>query len=325
MRKLNTKLTLAIIFSFFVATLIPRLLVRFFNIKVPSEFIDSPIVLIGGLISAFLALSLFALISNFVFMKRIKALQEATQRVQSGQYNQPIDGQGSDELSSLIHTFNDMQQALSSNQYLNQEFVRNMSHQFKTPLTVMSSLIQGMEGDEKIKDRLLDEIDQLASLTSTLLTLSKVDSLEHLVIKPFDVNELIRRLIISKQPLWERKNLEWDVSDNTVMLASYDPYIHEMVSNLCDNMIQYAYPNTTLTIHIESHFQGVNLIFSNHGPSLSQDEMDHMFDLFYKGSQSSGSGVGLNLVRSILHRLKGEMSIASNETLTTFTIYLPQL
>lgn len=144
MKKLNTKLAIAIIFSSFVATLIPRVLVRFFNVKVPVEFVDSPVVLIGGLLSAFLALSLFALISNFIFMKRIKQLQAATERVKQGHYTLSIEDHGNDELSSLIHTFNDMQQALASNQYLNREFIRNMSHQYKTPLTIMSSLIQGM-------------------------------------------------------------------------------------------------------------------------------------------------------------------------------------
>lgn len=325
MKKLNTKLVLAIVFSFFVATLIPRLLVRVFKVAVPVEFVDSPVVLIGGLLSAFIALSLFALISNVIFMKRIKTLQEATLRVQQGQYNQLIEEHGNDEISSLIQTFNDMQQALSSNQYLNQEFIRNMSHQFKTPLTVMSSLIQSMETEEKIKDRLLEEIDQLASLTSTLLTLSKVDSLEHLVIKPFDVNELIRRLVISKQPLWEKKDLEWDVSEDSVWLSSYAPYVYEMFSNLIDNMIQYAYLNTLLSIEVVKQNNIVSITFSNRGPSLTQDEMEHMFELFYKGSQSSGSGVGLNLVKSILNRLKGEMSITSNEERTTFKITLPQL
>jgi signal transduction histidine kinase len=325
MRKLNTKLTLAILFSFFVATLIPRLIIRILNVRVPTEFVDNPMVLVGGLISAFLALSLFALISNFIFMRRIKTLQAATLRVQSGQYNQLIQEHGNDELSALIHTFNDMQQALSSNQYLSQEFVRNMSHQFKTPLMIMSSLIQGLETEDKVKDRLLEEIDQLASLTSTLLTLSKVDSLEHLVIKPFDVNEMIRRLIISKQPLWEKKSLEWDVSEGSISLSSYAPYVYEMVSNLCDNMIQYAFPSSTITIEILKQHHSVTLTFSNHGPSLTQEEMDHMFELFYKGHQSSGSGVGLNLVKSILNRLKGEMSISSNEERTTFKITLPQL
>ena len=325
MKKLNTKLAIAIIFSFFVATLIPRVLVRFFNVKVPVEFVDSPVVLIGGLLSAFLALSLFALISNFIFMKRIKQLQAATERVKHGNYTHLIEDHGNDELSSLIHTFNDMQQALFSNQYLNREFIKNMSHQYKTPLTIMSSLIQGMNENEPLKHRLLEEIDQLSSLTSTLLTLSKVDSLEHLTLSASNISELIRRQIISKQPLWEVKGCEWEFEESEeCIITTYEPYVYEMVSNLIDNMIHYAYQHSTLKVKTSLQDHECVLTFSNHGPQLTQDEKEHMFDLFYKGQLSSGSGVGLNLVKSILQRLNGSMSIESNEMETSFMITLPR-
>ena len=325
MKKLNTKLAIAIIFSFFVATLIPRVLVRFFNVKVPVEFVDSPVVLIGGLLSAFLALSLFALISNFIFMKRIKQLQAATERVKHGNYTHLIEDHGNDELSSLIHTFNDMQLALSSNQYLNREFIKNMSHQYKTPLTIMSSLIQGMNENEPLKQRLLEEIDQLSSLTSTLLTLSKVDSLEHLTLSASNISELIRRQIISKQPLWEVKGCEWEFEESEeCIITTYEPYVYEMVSNLIDNMIHYAYQHSTLKVKTSLQDHECVLTFSNHGPQLTQDEKEHMFDLFYKGQHSSGSGVGLNLVKSILQRLNGSMSIESNEMETSFMITLPR-
>lgn len=325
MKKLNTKLAIAIIFSFFVATLIPRVLVRFFNVKVPVEFVDSPVVLIGGLLSAFLALSLFALISNFIFMKRIKQLQAATERVKHGNYTHLIEDHGNDELSSLIHTFNDMQLALSSNQYLNREFIKNMSHQYKTPLTIMSSLIQGMNENEPLKQRLLEEIDQLSSLTSTLLTLSKVDSLEHLTLSASNISELIRRQIISKQPLWEVKGCEWEFEESEeCIITTYEPYVYEMVSNLLDNMIHYAYQHSTLKVKTALQDHECVITFSNHGPQLTQDEKDHMFDLFYKGQHSSGSGVGLNLVKSILQRLNGSMNIESNEMETSFMITLPR-
>jgi len=325
MRKLNTKLAIAIIFSFFVSTLIPRVLVRFFNVKVPVEFVDSPVVLIGGLLSAFLALSLFALISNFIFMKRIKQLQAATERVKQGHYTQSIEDHGNDELSSLIHTFNDMQQALASNQYLNREFIRNMSHQYKTPLTIMSSLIQGMNEHEPLKQRLLEEIDQLSSLTSTLLTLSKVDSLEHLSLSSCNLSELIRRQIISKQPLWEVKGCEWDFEESEeCIIHTYEPYVYEMVSNLLDNMIHYAYKESILKVKTSLEEHQCVITFSNHGPVLSIDEKEHMFDLFYKGPHSSGSGVGLNLVKSILQRLHGSISIESSDVETSFIIILPR-
>ncbi|MBS3991534.1 MAG: HAMP domain-containing histidine kinase [Erysipelothrix sp.] len=326
MKRLNLKLTLAILFSFFVATLIPRLLMRWFNVSVPTEFVDSPIFLIGGLVSAFIALSLFAFLSTRILMRRIHALQAATRRVQSGVYDVFIQDQGNDELSSLISTFNDMQQTLESNQYLNQEFVRNVSHQFKTPLSVISSLVQTLdlpESQEPYRERLLEEIDQLASLTGTLLTLSKVESFEYLSVQSFDLSEMIRRLIISKQPLWEVKECEWEVSDASVTCHSYAPYVQEMVSNILDNMIQYAPNKSTLTVSIIEQAQSIILEFTNQGPAISEEDQEHMFDLFYKGSHSSGSGVGLHLVKSILTRLKGEISVTSNPTSTTFKVVLP--
>ncbi len=325
MKKLNLKLALAVMVSLFIATLIPRAFVRSFNMSVPKEFVDSPVVLIGGLVSAFLALSLFVILSNVIFLKRIKLLQDSTQLVKNGVYDQLIQTKGNDELSALIHTFNDMQQALSSNQYLNREFVRNMSHQFKTPLTVMSSLIQTLDDKEKVKEPLLNEIDQLSSLTSTLLTLSKVDSLEHIAFKPCNASELIRRQIISKQPLWEAKGCEWQISEQDCVIQTYEPYLYEMVSNLLDNMIHYAYNQTMLKVSLKKYPNSVEMRFSNHGPALSDEEKLHVFDLFYIGDQSTGSGVGLNLVKSILERLNGNIHIESDENETTFIITLAQV
>ncbi len=326
MKKLNFKLTLAIILSFFVATLIPRLLMRFLDVRLPIEFVDSPIFLIGGLVSAFIALSLFALLSTHILMRRIRALQAATHRVQSGVYDVFIEDKGNDELSALITTFNDMQQTLESNQYLNQEFVRNVSHQFKTPLSIISSLVQTLdlqESQEPYRERLLEEIDQLASLTGTLLTLSKVESFEYLSVQSFDVSEMIRRLIIAKQPLWEVKQCEWEVSDESLTCHSYAPYVQEMVSNILDNMIQYAPEKSTLSVSMSEISQNIILEFSNQGPPISQEDQEHMFDLFYKGSHSSGSGVGLHLVKSILTRLKGEISVTSTPLSTTFKVVIP--
>lgn len=323
MKKLNTKLAFAIVFSFVIATLIPRVVVVLLNISVPHEFVDSPIVLIGGLLSSFLALSIFALISNMVLMKRIKLLQAATERVKQGVYSHHIVASGNDELSSLIHTFNDMQQALLSNNYMNREFIRNMSHQYKTPLMVMSSYLHELKDNDMIKSRLLAQINHLSTLTSTLLTLSKVDSLEHLSFKPTNITELVRRQIIAKQPLWEAKACEWDyIGEEDCSISTYEPYVYEMVSNLLDNMIQFAYANSILRVEIKKQDQHCWLIFCNHGPMLTEYEQAHMFDLFFKGKHSDGTGVGLNLVKSILKCLHGSLSVSSDEFETRFTVLL---
>jgi len=98
--------------------------------------------------------------------------------------------------------------------------------------------------------------------------------------------------------------------------------VYEMVSNLLDNMIHYAYKESILKVKTSLEEHQCVITFSNHGPQLTQDEKEHMFDLFYKGQHSSGSGVGLNLVKSILQRLHGSMSIESNEMETSFMITL---
>lgn len=324
MRKLNTKLAFAMMFSFVIATIIPRTIVVLLNISVPHEFIDSPIVLIGGLLSSFLALLLFAIASYFVLMQRIKQLQKATERVKHGQYSQMISVTGNDELSSLIHTFNDMQQSLLSNHYLNREFIRNISHQYKTPLAVMSIHVHELKDNDVIKARLRAQIDHLASLTSTFLTLSKVDSLEHLPYKMTNVSELIRRQIIDKQPLWEAKACVWNfVSDEECIISTFEPYIYEMVSNLLDNMIQFAFSGSTLHIEVSKQEQKCYFNFANHGPMLTQDELNNMFDMFFKGPHSNGTGVGLSVVKSIVKRLHGDIKAESNTTETRFTLFLP--
>lgn len=297
----------------------------------------------GGIIRALLiifivSLCIGAVISGLgakTITKPIQDLENATTEIIKGNYDIQVNQAKSEELKGLIDNFNKMVRELKNNETLKSDFISDVSHEFKTPLAIIQSTTQALQNeklDEKTKSEyreILDKnISKLTSLTSNILYLSKIENQEIVPNKKeFSLDEQIRRCILSLEPKWQAKNVEFDLMlTNTVCYGSQE-LLYQVWQNLIDNAIKFTGENGKISISLTSD-ENVTVKISDNGIGMTEETVKRIFDKFYQGDAShgkDGNGLGLALVSRILKISDGEIAVNSKIGKgTTFIITLRQ-
>ena len=181
-----------------------------------SKSITNPVVSYHiSLISGALGLILFTVLLYIFIGKRLKSVSAAVNAVANGNLDIKVPVKGNDELSQLSGDFNKMTEGLKSNEYLNREFVKNVSHEFKTPLSIIlgySDLLRTSdltkEEEQEYLNFIYNEAVRLTSLSEKLLAVSKLDSDGNInCSNRFSVDGQIRDIILSMQVVWQKKEI----------------------------------------------------------------------------------------------------------------------
>jgi len=335
MKKIAFKIIASLFIVFLITTSIPRLYF-FYNDDIPyHDILTSSAFLWGMALTAGFALVLFAAMMNYIIIHRIKNLSDATQRVAKGDFEGRIECKGADELSVLTKNFNQMVASLKANEYLNKEFVRNFSHELKTPISAIQGYAELMmmgtlsknEVDEYAKIIAI-ESKRLTELSKSMLQISMLDSTE--IVKKdnqFNVAEQIRNVIQIMQLEWEEKNIEFDLSLEEVKIKSNKELTYEIWQNLIQNAIRYSYKNGKIELSLKAVDNLLIFEVIDHGIGIAKAEFEQIFNLFYVSDRSRtavSNGVGLSITKKIVEKLGGEIAFDSiPETKTVFTVRLP--
>lgn len=170
--------------------------------------VDSTISYYVSLTAGLLGLVLFFILLDLFIFRRIKKLSKAVNKIHNGEYDNQIKSKGHDEISDLIRDFNEMSQQLNSNEYLSREFVRNVSHEFKTPLSsiigyadLLKSSGKNLTNEQKqYLDVISNQADQLENMSRQMLLISRLDADVSLVpCTEFSPAKQIQTIIISMQ------------------------------------------------------------------------------------------------------------------------------
>lgn len=286
-------------------------------------------------ISVFVMIMIFNVIMNKIIYKRINNLNHATKEVMKGNYDIEIEEGSNDEITEVIRNFNVMIKELKSNEYQNKEFIRNFSHELKTPLSAIkgySDLIleANLSKEEQIEYAKIisDESSRLSELSRNMLLISMIDSK---VILPendnFNVAEQIRNIIQLTQLSWEEKNLSFDLElpDKTIM--SNKELLYQVWLNLLSNSIKFSPEDSVIKIALEINESELTFSISNKG-IIKAEDLEKIFDLFYVPKESknaNSSGVGLALVKNIITKLSGDIIVKTIEDNTVVTVNLPMV
>lgn len=333
MRRLTLKFLGIIIITMFISSLIPNMLWTMFAQGDNITEIGPRGLLFGGFITVFLTLSLFSFFIDRIFIRRLSRLNSATRDVMKGDYSNKLEVIQNDELSDLILNFNRMTKTLQSNEYLNKEFVRNFSHELKTPL----SAIKGYADLIKQEDLTIEEqkeyayiisaeAERLSSLSKNMLQISLVDSQN--IIKKLDVyniTEQVRNVIQLMQLDWEKKHIVLNLELEEVTITSNKEFTYQIWTNLISNAIKFSQDGNRLNISVLEKNETVQFDITNSG-SILTDDQDKVYDLFFVAEQSrsnQSNGVGLTLTRKIVQKLDGTISFVSKDNQVTFTVILP--
>lgn len=251
----------------------------------------------------------------------LRQLSQAAEKIRQGDLKQEVPVDTQDEVGQLAEVFNQMSAELAANESNRQELLANIAHELKTPLAVLQghleSMLDGVE--EPAPDKLFsmqEEVMRLTRLVGDLrdLSLAQVHRLE-LHLQPVDLDEKVERAADMLEPLLEEKKLRF-VKELAPGLPArqLDPdRLNQILYNLITNAIRYTHSGTSILLKTEPAGDRVRLTIADEGPGIASEDLDHIFEQFYRGDKSrnrasGGSGIGLSLAKSFVEAQGGTIT-----------------
>lgn len=271
-----------------------------------------------------IVISVFGIISA-IFTKKIidplENIEHVVHQFSEGHYNNRAKESGSIETRRLARAFNFMADNIESSDNNRKEFVANVSHELRSPVTSINGYVNGMLDktipSENIPEYLTivaNESDRLKKLIEDLLDLSRLESNSmSLKLSDFDINEAIRVIVINRIGDIEKRSITLDLNfekEETWVFADYNKTL-QILTNLLDNALKFV-SNKTGIIEFYTKYNDSKVLvgITDNGKGIAEEDLPHIFDRFYKVDKSrndkTGTGLGLSICKQIceLHNEK---------------------
>jgi len=251
-----------------------------------------------------------------------------------------VDEGVSEEMAELSLAFNNMASSLQKSEYQRQEFVANVSHELKTPMTTISGYIDGIldgtippERQEHYLKIVSDETKRLSRLVRSMLDISQLQTEGGIPEEKkmhFDLEEVLGQVLITFEKKINDKALEVDVDmpDHPMYTFANRDYITQVIYNLLDNAVKFCPRGGTLGLRIRQGGSKAYVSVSNQGETIPPEELSLLFDRFHKLDKSrsqnrDGWGLGLYIVKTIVCSHGENISVTSRDGKTEFTFTMP--
>jgi len=281
-------------------------------------------------------LSFFA---SGVITNPLKRMLKVIQKITEGHLEQKVEIKGRDELAELGNAFNHMSSQLLKVDQSRQEFVSNVSHELKTPLSSIkvlgeSLLFQEEVPNEMYKEFFIDinsEVDRLTAIINDLLLLVRLDRKEvPMTVQNTNLNKLIQEILKRLHPLANKKNIELIYESFRDVYAEVDEMkLTLAISNLVENGIKYTEEAGTVRVTVDADHQNSFIKVIDTGIGIPEEEKDKIFDRFYRvdktrDRETGGTGLGLSITYRTVLLHHGSIKVTNNESEgSEFTIRLP--
>ena len=284
-----------------------------------------------------IAVILFSISFATVYSGRLRKIMNSIRTVRAGDYSHQVDIGGNDELTTLGSEFNDLIKRLQTSENKRRQFVSDASHELKTPLAsiklLTDSIMQNEMDKETVREFVGDignEADRLNRMSQKLLSLAKIEDqsdpdCEITYIAP-TIEKVIRMLsIIAKE---HDISIETNLADDSPVLLMEDD-LYQIIFNLVENGIKYNISGGKLVITLQRVENNAIISIRDTGVGIPEESLNHIFERFYRvdkarSRSSGGSGLGLSIVRNLVERNRGVISVKSTiGTGTTFEITFP--
>lgn len=271
----------------------------------------------------------------------VRKIQRAMNRIIAGDFNVRvpyIQGENSDnEYDAIIKGLNEMAAELSGVETLRTDFISNVSHELKTPLTVIQNygtMLQSNALTEEQRVTYAKAItEQTAKLSALITNILKLNRLENQQIYPekkeYNLTEQICECLLTFESAWEKKDLEIETDLDEEVYVCQDAELLSLVwNNLFSNAIKFSDDNGKVSVSVKRDGGYIKVSVSDTGCGISPEIGNHIFEKFYQGDTShatQGNGLGLALVKRVIDILGAEISVQSVlEEGTTFTVFLKE-
>ena len=248
-------------------------------------------------------------------VKPLTVITGAAEDMSRGKLNTRAEVTGVNEVRQLAGAFNVMADKLEQVEETRKEFVANVSHELRSPVTSIHGFVEGMldgtipeEEYQRYLQIVFDETNRMKRLIADLLQLSRMDKgVDQLQWSDFDINELIRRVLIGRMNEIGQKtlNVQLEFEREPCMVHADNDRISQVVHNIVDNALKFVVENGNLTIRTSLlHDNTVAVVVQNDGEPIAPEDRAHLFERFYKADKAhtsgKGTGLGLSICKQIL-------------------------
>lgn len=283
--------------------------------------IDSTIIILKNqlLIVTVIVLILSLVIAFYISKKLsdpITSLNKSAKRLASGDYNITFDDNSDiEEINELATTLNNAKDALSKNDELRRDLMANVSHDLKTPLTMIKAYAE-MVRDISYKDKnkreenlniIIEEVDRLNLLVGDILDLSSMQSNMATINKEnFDLIELINNILNRYKIYTVTENYVFKFNHNKdkIIIKADKKKMEQVIYNLVNNAINYTGDDNTVTIKVTESWKNIKVEIIDTGKGIKKEDINHIWDKYYKSEKKHkrnmiGTGIGLSIVKNI--------------------------
>lgn len=272
------------------------------------------IIWITVIIEIIISAIVIKIVTNQIIIRPIDNINNVAKRLAKGEVEKRVVVNCNNEIGELAESFNMMAECLEKSDTKRREFISNVSHELRSPITSIKGFIGGILDGVIQRDRenyylkiVYDEVDRLARLVNDLLDMSAMESGKfNLAITEFDINQVISLCILNLEHKIQEKglNVKATFHNNRAYVLGDRDRIIQVVTNIIENSIKYSNDDGEIKIDVYSKGEKIYVDIFNSGECIEEKELNKIWDRFYKSDKSRtnklSTGLGLPIVRSIL-------------------------
>ncbi len=274
---------------------------------------------------------------HFMVERPVAGIVSAAEQIAKGDYSVRIPPLRSlnraDGLDRIVDCYNKMAEELSGIETMQTDFIANVSHEMKTPLSVMQNygtLLEAEDLSDEDRIRYAKAVSEasrrLSDLVSNILKLNRLENHQIFpVTETYELNEQLCECLLGFEQVWEDKHMEIDARLDRTVTVCADPELLSLVwNNLISNALKFTEPGGRVSVALDTDGDFAVVRVSDTGCGISAEVGRHIFEKFYQGDTShatEGNGLGLSLVKRVVDIVEGEIAVESVPGRgTTFTV-----
>ena len=284
--------------------------------KIKSDFLVSVITIF---LIAFAIIAIIMFVWSMILVKKIAKLKAKIDNIDNDNFNHNINFKSDDEIKALSNSIEDMRISLKEQEEYKNSMYQNISHDFKTPLTVIKSYVEAVEDGVEDKDKALsvikEQTDKLEKKVYSLLYLNKLEYLKETKKDAYKNDINIKEVINSSVEKFkhQRNDVNFTVKMDDSKFTGTSDLWETIIDNILNNFIRYAKKEIKITI------KSNKIILFNDGPNIDENLKEDLFNPFRKGIKGQ-FGLGLSIVKKTLILLNYDISIQNNKNGVLFVI-----
>ncbi len=304
-----------------------------------KNFDKTTITLAGAMYLVFgctISTCLIYFVKGRIYYNKIKVFYDTADAVAKGDFTVRVPAyfnKPKSEMDYLTVNFNKMLVEISSLENMRNDFIADVSHEIKTPLSVIQGYVDLLQdkdlSDEKRAEYtylLSQTITSLTNLVTNILKLNKIENQGIVQKEQYSLDEQLRKCILSFEDKIDDKNLSLVIELEETFVKSDKALLEIVWNNLISNAIKYTHSGGAISVKLKKENQKIIVSVSDTGCGMSDEIKEHCFDKFYQGDSSrsqEGNGLGLAMVKQVVNLLDGEIKVKSNEGKgTEFTVII---